>query len=83
VLAMCVCPAGGSGPGLRCLPRWGTAGAEWEGGVGGKCGLSCESALRSLREATRSESPLPASILRNFIMRIVYIPENYRQERQR
>lgn len=34
-----VCPAGGSGPGLHCLPRWGTAGAEWEGRVGGKSGL--------------------------------------------
>lgn len=31
---VCVCPAGGSRPGLRCLPRWGTAGAEWEGGSG-------------------------------------------------
>ncbi len=38
MLAACVCPAGGSGPGLCCLPRWGTAGAEWEGGVGGKSG---------------------------------------------
>lgn len=34
-----VCPAGGSGPGLHCLPRWGMAGAEWEGRVGGKSGL--------------------------------------------
>lgn len=34
LLSACVCTAGGCGPGLSCLPRWGTSGAEWEGVVG-------------------------------------------------
>lgn len=34
LLSVCVCTAGGCGPGLSCLPRWGTSGAVWEGVVG-------------------------------------------------
>lgn len=46
MLAACVCPAGGSGPGLCSLLRWGMAGAEWEGRVGQGCESACYRVLR-------------------------------------
>lgn len=38
MLTTCVCPTRGSGLRLHCLPRWGMAETEWEGGVGGTSG---------------------------------------------
>lgn len=60
--AACVCPARGSGPGLCRLPRWGSAGAEWEGGVGGKNGPGALS--QSCRWAPRQETAKGRGTLR-------------------